>query len=106
MTSCAATAHPVSDAGHAETGDGTNRPRRVMTAGRAVAPGFETRALELTAARERAIRRWRQLLDPAYQPARSEHGRRLRELRRRVIESGEPLMSFEEIMRFLQRDPS
>ncbi len=106
MTSWAATVQPVSDAGRAEIGGGTKRPPRVITARRAFSRGFETWAAELTATREGAIAHWQQLLDPAYQPARTERGERLRELRRRVIESGEPHMGLEEIMRFLERDPS
>lgn len=106
MTSCAATVQPVSDAGRAEIGGGAKHPLRVITALGASSRGFETWAAELTATREGTITHWRQLLDPAYQPARTKRGERLRELRRRVIGSGEPLMGLEEIMRFLERDPS
>jgi hypothetical protein len=59
----------------------------------------------MVAVYETTVRRWRGLQDPAYEAARSGRGARLRELRRRVIESGEPLMSLEEIMRFLGREP-
>lgn len=59
---------------------------------------------EAFAAQERRTRLdWRRLLDPAYEPARTERGRRLRELRRRVVESGEELLSLDEIRRFLGR---
>ncbi|GBD41482.1 hypothetical protein HRbin39_00864 [bacterium HR39] len=60
----------------------------------------------LAAARlEREARiHWRLLEDPAYMPARTERGRRLRELRRRVIESGEPLLDLDGILRLLGRN--
>ncbi len=47
---------------------------------------------------------WRRVVDPAYEADPTERGRRLRAARRRVVESGEPLLGLEEILQLLGRN--
>ncbi len=62
-------------------------------------PAWEAAGEEIWA----TVARWHDLFDPAFQPAKTERGKRLRALRRRVLESGEPLLDIDEINRFLGR---
>jgi hypothetical protein len=46
---------------------------------------------------------WRQMLDPAYQPARTEFGKLLRNLRRAHLAAGGTLLSWEQIDQLMDR---